>query len=97
MKVKIYFKTLDDLWTRLYTPAMIKVLQTLNYYQLIGSVDFSFAIYSNAKMLDIEEINIHDLVERFLISLQIPDLFDEMEAAYLQSSTEYFESTHTFP
>jgi len=82
MKVKLYFKTLDDTWSSHYSEEMIKVLQTLNYYQIIGGIDFSVAVYVPAKMLDLEEINMNEHVERFLKSLRIPDLFEELDAAF---------------
>jgi len=97
MKVKLYFKTLDDYWTKEYTEAMIKVLQTLNYYQIIGGIDFSFAVYTSAKMLDLDEINIIERVGGFLKSLRIPDLFEELDAAFLQRNDENFAGTYSFP
>jgi len=48
-----------------YTP-MIWVLQILNYYQLIGSIDFALEIFTSAKMMDLEEINIKEDVGKFL-------------------------------
>ena len=97
MKVKIYFKTLDDYWSRCYTDDMIKVLMNLNHYHIIGAFDFSLAVYTTAKMLDIDKINMSEKVERFLKTMRIPDLFDELEAAYIQRNDEHFEGTDTFP
>lgn len=76
---------------------MIQVLQTLNYYQIIGGIDFSFAIYTSAKMLDLDEINITERVGRFLKSLRILDLFEEIDAAFLQRNDENFAGTDSFP
>src|SRR5690606_18255240 len=60
-------------------------------------VDFSVPVYVTTKMLDLEEINMHEQVERFLKSLRIPDLFEELEAAFLQSNDENFAGTDSFP
>ena len=76
---------------------MVKVLQNLNYYQIIGCIEFSLAVYTSAKMMDLDEINMNDRVERFLRSLRIPDLFDEIEAAFLQRNDEKFAGTDSFP
>ena len=97
LQVKVYFTLLDDTWDNHYTPDMIKILQILNYYQIIAGIDFSVAVYVSAKMLDLEEVNMNGLVERFLKSLRIPDLFEEIEAAYLQQPDENFASTDSFP
>lgn len=97
MKVKLYFKTLDDYWSREYTKDMIQVLQTLNYYQIIGGIDFSLAVYTSAKMLDLDEINMNEGVQRFLTSLRIPDLFEEIDAAFLQRNDENYVGTDSFP
>lgn len=97
LQVKVYFTLLDDTWDNHYTPEMIKVLKTLNYYQIIAGIDFSVAIYVSAKMLDLAEVNMNGLVERFLKTLRIPDLFEEIEAAYLQQPDENFVSTDSFP
>lgn len=97
MKVNLYFKTLDDYWTKEYTEKMIKVLKTLNYYQIIGVVDFSLSVFTSAKMLDLEEINMTEGVPKFLLSLRIPDLFEELEAAFLQRNDENYAGTDSFP
>ena len=97
MKIKFYFKSLDDLWSIQYTNDMIKILKILNYYQLIGSVDFSLAIFTGAKMLDLEDIHIKQEFVKYLWTLRIPDIFDELDAAYLQRIDENYAGTDTFP
>ena len=97
MKVKVYFKLLDDTWNNRFTEEMIKVLKTLNYYQIIGGIDFSVAVFVSAKMLDLEEVNMNEGVLKFLQSLRIPDLFEELDAAFLQQPEENFVSTDSFP
>jgi len=58
MKVKIFFRSLTDLWSSEYTVKMIWTLKVLNFYQLIGGVDFALNIFTGAKLLDLEEIPI---------------------------------------
>ena len=48
-------------------------------------------------MLDLEEINMNQQVERFLKSLRIPDLFEELEVAFLQINDENFAGIDSFP
>lgn len=48
-------------------------------------------------MLDLEAVNMNGLVERFLKALRIPDLFEEIEATFLQQPDENFVSTDSFP
>lgn len=69
----------------------------MNYYQIIGGIDFYVAVYVSAKMLDLEEINMNELVEHFLKSLRIPDLFEELDTAFLQQVDENFVATDSFP
>lgn len=97
MKVKVYFKFLDNIWNHRFTDEMIKVLKTLNYYQIIGGIDFLVAVYFMEKMLDLEEVNIEEGVLRFLQSLRIPDLFEELDATFRQQPDESFISTYSFP
>ena len=97
MKVKIYFKTLDDYWSRQYTDEIIQVLKNFNFYEIIGGVYFSFAIYTSTKMLDFDEINMNEKFEIFLTYLRILDLFEELEAVFLQRNDENFVSTDSFP
>ena len=97
MNIKLYFKRLDYLWSIQYTNDMIKILKILNYYQLIGSVDFSLAIFTGAKMLDLEYIQIKKYLLKYLWTLRIPDIFDELNAAYLQRIDENYAGTDTFP
>jgi len=48
-------------------------------------------------MLDLEEINMTEGVQRFLVSLRIPDLFEELEAAFLQRPDENYAAIDSFP
>jgi len=54
---------------------MIWILKALNYYQLIGGIDFALSIYTRAQMLDLEAIPIKADLEKYLLSLKIPDIF----------------------
>ena len=97
MKAKLYFKILDDYWTKEYTESMIKVLQTLNYYQIIRGIDFYFVVYTSAKMVDLDEINMTERVGMFLKALRILDLFEELDVAFLQRNDEKFVGIDSFP
>lgn len=55
---------------------MIWILRILNYYQIIGGVDFALSIYTSAKILDLEEIPIKEELLKYLVSLKIPDIFE---------------------
>lgn len=76
---------------------MFWILKVLNYYQLIGGVDFSLGIFTEAKILDPETIQVHDNIERYILSLRIPDIFDELEASFLQRFDENYAANDTFP
>lgn len=58
MKVKLYFRTLDDLWSIQYTQSMIWVLQILNYYYMISCIDFALEIFTSTKMMELDDVNI---------------------------------------
>lgn len=97
MKVKVFFRSLCDLWSSVFTREMIWTLRILNYYQIIGGVDFALSIYTGAKILDLEEIPIKEELTKFLVSLKIPDIFEELEASFLQRVDENYAVTDTFP
>nr|AXB54821.1 polyprotein [Pinus nigra virus 1] len=97
MKVKLYFRSLSNLWSSMYTPKMIWTLRILNYYQIIGGVDFAFTLFTGAKVLDLEEIPIEEPMIKYLVSLKIPDIFEEIESAYLQRIDENYANTDSFP
>lgn len=96
MQVKIYFKHLSDMWSSQLTANVIWILKVLNYYQLIGGVDFALSIYI-AQMLDLEAIPIKVDLERYLRSLRIPDIFEALEASFLQRNDENYAPSDTFP
>jgi len=97
MKVKLFFRSLCDLWSSVFTKEMIWTLRILNYYQIIGSVDFALSIYTGAKILDLEEIPIKEELIKFLVSLKILDIFEELEASFLQRVDENYAVTDRFP
>ena len=97
MKVKLYFRSLNDLWSSVYTKEMIWTLMILNYYQIIGGVDFAFSLFTGAKILDLEEIPIKEEMVKYLVSLKIPDIFEELESAFLQRIDENYANTDSFP
>lgn len=97
MKVKLFFRSLSDLWSSVYTQEMIWTLRILNYYQIIGSVDFALSLFTGAKILDLEEIPIKEEMIKYLLSLRIPDIFEELESSFLQRIDENYANTDTFP
>ena len=66
-----------------YTPKMIHMLKKLNYYNLIGCVDFALFVFVGTMMLELDMVSTRREVGLFLISLSIPDLLEELLAAYL--------------
>jgi len=97
MKVKLLFRRLFDLWSSVYTPEMIWTLRILNYYQIIGSIDFAFSLFTGAKVLDLEEVPIKEEMIKYLVSLRIPDTFEELESSFLQRIDDNYANTDTFP
>ena len=79
MKVNLFFRSLSDLWSSEYTEKMIWILKVLNFYQLIGGIDFGLNIFTGAKILDLETIPFKLEVEKYILSLKIPDIFEELE------------------
>jgi len=96
MKVKLFFRSLSDLWSSVYTDEMIWTLKVLNYYQIIRGIDFALSIFTGAKLMDLEEIPIKTEVEKFMLSLKIPDIFEELEASFLQRYDENYAVSDTF-
>ena len=84
MKVELFFGSLCDLWSSVYTKEMIWTLRVLNYYQIIGGVDFALSLFTGAKILDLEEIPMTEDMIKYLVSLKIPDIFEELKASFLQ-------------
>ena len=80
-----------------YTPKMIHTLKKLNYYNLIGCVDFALSVFVGARMLELDMVATRREVGLFLISLRILDLLGELSAAYLQNPDENYAAGHTFP
>lgn len=76
---------------------MIWTLKVLDYYQIIGGVDFSLSIFTGAKLMVLEEIPIKQELEKFIVSLKIPDIFEELEASFLQRYDENYVVSDTFP
>lgn len=76
---------------------MIWTLRILNYYQIIGSVDFAPSLFTGAKILDLEEIPIKEEMIKYMLSLRIPDIFEELESSFLQRIDENYANTDTFP
>lgn len=97
MKVKLFFRSLSNLWSSIYTNEMIWTLKVLNYYQIIGSIDFTLSIFTGAKLMDLEEIHIKRELENFIVSLKILDIFEELEASFLQRYDENYAVSDTFP
>jgi len=64
---------------------------------LIGGIDFSLGIYTGAQILDLEAIPIKRELEKYLLSLKIPDIFKELEAYFLQRFDENYAANDTFP
>jgi len=97
MKVKLYFRSLSDLWFSEYTEKMIWIVKVLNFYQLIGGIDFGLSIFTREKILDLEAILFKLEVEKYILSLKIPDIFEELEASFLQKFDENYAPNDTFP
>lgn len=79
MKVKIYFKSLSDLWFSQFTENMIWILKALNYYKLIGGIDFASSIYTRTQILDLEAIPIKGELKKYVLSLKIPDILKNLK------------------
>jgi hypothetical protein len=75
---------------------MIQVILILNYYGLIGCIEFSFGLYNTVKFLDLAEVPILQKVHSMIYSFHISDWWEEVEAAYLQSSYTHYDWDHTF-
>ena len=69
----------------------------MNFYQLIGGIDFVVTIFTRAKILDLETIPFKPEVEKYILSLKIPDIFEELEASFLQRIDENYAANDTFP
>ena len=76
---------------------MIHTLKKLNYYNLIGCVDFALSVFVGARMLELDMVATRREVGLFSISLRIPDFLGELSAAYLQNPYENYAAGHTFP
>ena len=85
------------MWSSQFTENMIWILKVLDYYQLIGGVDFALSIYTGAQMLDLEAIPIKADLERYLRLLRIPNIFEELEASFFQRNDENYAPNDTFP
>lgn len=96
MKVKLFFRILSDLWSSVYIDEMIWTLKVLNYYQIIGGLEFSLSIYTGEKLMDLKEIPIKNKLEKFIVSLKIPDIFEELEPSFLHRYDENYVVSDTF-
>lgn len=78
-------RALTNMWSIPWTPQIMKVLKTINYYQLVGCVDFGMGIYNLAKFLDEGQIPIQEEIARWLTSLKISNLWEAINQAFHQS------------
>lgn len=76
---------------------MIWILKVLKFYQLIGGIDFCLGIFTEAKILDLETIPFKPKIEKYILSLKIPDIFEELEADFLQRFDKNYAPNDTFP
>ena len=60
---------------------MIHTLKMLNYYNLIGCVDFALSVFVGARMLELDMVATRREVGLFLISLRILDFLGELSTA----------------
>ena len=69
----------------------------MNFYQLIGWIDFALSIFTGEKILDLETFPFKPEVEKYIISLKIPNIFEELDASFQQRFDENYAPNDTSP